>query len=216
MPPLPGEPSRHVGKWWVGTYERRPDENTQPGTVQGDGPQGTLTSQPFLIPAGGTTVSFLLGGGCDILTTYAELLVDGLPARKATGRCSDTMERVVWNVTAFAGMAGQLRFVDASSGGARRPQGARTRQRSPLMHPPTHPPLAHLSWTGNTAAWGHINFDDVRFDWAPEAGPSDLSHSRDGDKTVAAGAAYVYRRRSVRGASTVRGRGLSTRGRSGS
>lgn len=199
MPALPGEPSRHVGKWWVGTYERRPDEGTLPGTVQGDGPTGTLTSQPFLIPAGGSAVSFLLGGGCNIRTTYAELLVDGRPVRKATGRCSDTMERVVWNVTAFAGQAGQLRVVDASSGGACPPlacMGALPRRPSFLAHSPL---LA-----GNTAAWGHINFDDVRFDWAPEAGRSDLSDSRDGDKTVAAGAAYVYRRRSVRGVSAVR------------
>jgi hypothetical protein len=68
---------------------------------------------------------------------------------KATGRCTETMHWVHWNVTQYKGRAGQLRIVDHSS-----------------------------------SNWGHINFDDARFDWnvIPE-------------NTPRAGAVYVFRRR---------------------
>jgi hypothetical protein len=80
---------------------------------------------------------------------YVELLIDGVSKTKVTGRCTETMHWVTWNVTEYDGRAGQLRVVDHSS-----------------------------------SNWGHINFDDVRFDWdvIPE-------------RTPRAGAVYVYRRR---------------------
>ena len=49
--------------------------------------------------------------------------------QRATGKCTETMERVRWNVTQFIGRSAQIRLIDASSGG-----------------------------------WGHVNFDDVRFE----------------------------------------------------
>jgi hypothetical protein len=45
------------------------------------------------------------------------------------GQCTETLERVSWNVSQFMGRTAQIRLVDASSGG-----------------------------------WGHLNFDDLRFE----------------------------------------------------
>lgn len=122
-----GQPSNHEGNYWIGGYENRHTPNDQPGAVQGDGPQGTLTSQPFTITQPG--INFLLGGGCDINTVRVELIVDGQVVRKATGKCTETMERVRFDVSTFMGRSAQIRLVDESSGG-----------------------------------WGHINFDDLRFE----------------------------------------------------
>ena len=42
----------------------------------------------------GDVISFLIGGGCDHLTEYVELLVDGFVTMRATGRCNERMERI--------------------------------------------------------------------------------------------------------------------------
>ena len=87
------------GRYYVGTFEARPGAGahtayTRPhpdrpqGTSQGDGPVGTLTSQPFAL--GGPAISFLLGGGCDPLKVYVELLVDGVAVDRATVRKDQT------------------------------------------------------------------------------------------------------------------------------
>ena len=55
--PSAPQSSRMSGRYWVGTYERRPANPADPiaasllpaGTVQGDEPTGTLVSQPFVI-----------------------------------------------------------------------------------------------------------------------------------------------------------------------
>ena len=75
---------------------------------------GTLTSDPFLIL--GNEISFLTGGGCKELFEYLELLVDGFPSMRATGKCSKGMKRVYWNVGEFKGRAAQIRIVDNSIG----------------------------------------------------------------------------------------------------
>jgi hypothetical protein len=122
-----GQPSRHQGDYWIGGYEKRPTPDDQPGAIQGDGPQGTLTSQPFTVQS--SAISFLIGGGCDINTERVEILVDGRVVHKATGRCTETMERVSFSMTRYSGRSAQIRLIDSSGGG-----------------------------------WGHINFDDVRFE----------------------------------------------------
>ena len=122
-----GQPSQHQGQYWIGGYEKRPRPSDPAGQVQGDEPQGTLTSAPFAISR--PSIGFLLGGGCDINTERVELLVDGQTVLRATGKCTETMERVRWDVSRHVGRTGQLRLVDTSGGG-----------------------------------WGHINFDDVRFE----------------------------------------------------
>jgi ankyrin repeat protein len=119
-------PAKQQGDYWIGTYEKRPRASDPAGQTQGDGPEGTLTSLTFPIEA--ASISFLIGGGCDEALVRAELLIGGEVVRQTTGRCSETMERRVWDVLEFLGRSANIRLIDESSGG-----------------------------------WGHINFDDVRF-----------------------------------------------------
>lgn len=116
-----GERSGVKGRYYIGTYERHPgsrsnysagDPATSPGNIQGDEPVGTLTSNAFMIR--GNEISFLIGGGCDPYLIYVELLVDGMSVMKATGKCTERMERVSFNVAQFKLKTGQLRIVDAS------------------------------------------------------------------------------------------------------
>ena len=69
-----GQPAHQQGDWWIGGAENRPSKQATPGAVQLDGPQGTLTSPSFEI--NGQHISFLIGGGCDMKTVRAELLID--------------------------------------------------------------------------------------------------------------------------------------------
>ena len=110
-----GQPSRHQGRYWIGGYEKYQGlPGQKPGNIQGDGPKGTLTSLSFTIPSG--TLSFLIGGGSS-LQTRVELLVLGQRVLHASGRNTETMHRITWNLTPYAGKAGQIRIVDESSGG---------------------------------------------------------------------------------------------------
>lgn len=109
-----GEPSGHQGKYWIGGYENRRLPEDPPGRIQGDEPQGSLTSTTFVIRQ--PVISFLIGGGCDLNTERAELLLDGAAQMKATGRCRETMERRCWDVSSLKGRIAQIRLVDASGG----------------------------------------------------------------------------------------------------
>ena len=122
-----GQPSQHQGDYWIGGYEKRQQPYDPPGRIQGDGPQGTLTSEPFIISYPG--IQFLIGGGCDITKVRVELVVDGRVVRSSTGACHESMHTESWDVSRFIGKTARIRLIDYSSGG-----------------------------------WGHINFDDVRFD----------------------------------------------------
>ncbi len=110
-----GQPSHHQGNYWIGGYENRSTQLDPPGRVQGDGPQGTLTSEPFTITR--PTISFLIGGGCDIRTERVELFIDGQVVLQATGKCTETMERLRWDVSQYIGRTAQIRLIDASGGG---------------------------------------------------------------------------------------------------
>ena len=68
-----GQPANQQGDWWIGGYEDRPSMAAPVG-VQGDSPQGTLTSPHFNIK--GKNIMFLIGGGCDINLIRAELLIN--------------------------------------------------------------------------------------------------------------------------------------------
>lgn len=178
--PNRGESAKLRGRFYIGTFEARPavyegnsfEPTYEEGRVQGDEPQGTLTSDVFQIY--GTKISFLIGGGCSIDHEYVELIVDGVPVRRETGQCREEMRRVVWDVSMYRWQSAVIRLVDASS-----------------------------------TTWGHINFDDVRFNWHPSYESKSTTPSSDGSNNrfpsggamlysgePQAGAVYAFRRRS--------------------
>ena len=63
----------------------------------------------------GTEISFIIGGGCDPMVVYVELLVDGLSVSKQTGQCSEIMFPVSFDVSSFYNRAAQIRIVDNST-----------------------------------------------------------------------------------------------------
>ena len=110
-----GQPSRHQGRYWIGGYEKYqglPDQ--KPGGIQGDQPKGTLTSLPFTIPSG--MLSFLIGGG-NSYQTRVELLAAGQRVFHASGRNTETLHRITWNLIPHAGKQGRIRIIDGSSRG---------------------------------------------------------------------------------------------------
>jgi PKD repeat protein len=117
-----GQPSNHQGNWWIGTYEKYqgPSSGQRPGDVQGDEPQGILTSGPFMIEPG--TLSFLVGGGSDPRTRVELQLFDEMKlvwvgAYSASGKNTETMGRVTWDLTRYEGRKARIRIVDLSSDG---------------------------------------------------------------------------------------------------
>ena len=108
-------PSNHKGDWWIGTHETRSSSGTSPGQAQGDEPTGTMTSPTFEIK--GNTLSFLVGGSCNMDDASVELLVEGAVVYKVTGRCIEAMRQEQWHVSTFRGKKAQVRLVDSSSGG---------------------------------------------------------------------------------------------------
>ena len=124
------ETSNHTGDWWIGGHENRPNSSQPAGKIQGDVPQGSMTSPRFVIA--GNLFKFLIGGGCDESVIRAELIVDGNVVLKKTGsrnpdgkgNCYESMTEKSWNVSGFTGKQAQLRLIDNSSD-----------------------------------SWGHINFD---------------------------------------------------------
>ena len=115
-----GQPSRHQGKFWIGTYERYQGRKGQkPGDIQGDGPRGRLTSPPFVIRH--DHVKFLIGGGAGYGTRVELLVMDPIeqtyvPRKRASGQNSETMHPVTWNISDFRGRRAKLQIVDDSSG----------------------------------------------------------------------------------------------------
>ncbi len=109
----------HVGRYYIGTFESRPGSDVDyrapsskfpAGSIQGDEPVGTLTSNIFIIGPG--EISFLIGGGCDFELEYVELIVDGVPYARATGQCRGQMRRVSWDVSDLEGRAARIQIVD--------------------------------------------------------------------------------------------------------
>ncbi|MCI0464186.1 MAG: DUF1080 domain-containing protein [Gemmataceae bacterium] len=97
--------SEHAGTYWIGTYE-----------VNGDKPQGTLTSAPFKVthPWG----SFLVGGGSHS-TTCVELVqrASGQVFFRASGQDSENLRRVVVDLRALKDQEMFIRLVDKHGGG---------------------------------------------------------------------------------------------------
>jgi hypothetical protein len=161
---LPRQPTiavNHQGDYWIGTFENRPNSGTPLGTTQGDAPQGTLTSEMFVVA--GNQISLLVGGGRNLALVRVELLIRATDANRSrfenvrepdgtlfsyqrvtlsdgayyqihanSGRNAERMERVNWPVRELQGEQARIRIVDASSD-----------------------------------SWGHINVDDIRLDGGP-------------------------------------------------
>ncbi len=91
-----------------------------PGAVQGDGPQGTLTSIEFKII--GASMNFLIGGGThpwddDPAPCCVNLVINDTVERTATGNNTESMSRKEWDVSDLKGKVAQLVVVDNNGGG---------------------------------------------------------------------------------------------------
>lgn len=121
-----GQPSQHQGDWWLGLYEKYqgPDKGKKAGqfagAIQGDVPQGTLTSIEFTIV--GDKMHFLMAGGNhpwegDPGPTCVNLVIGGKVVRTAAGKNTETFAREEWEVAEFKGKKAQIVVVDKNSGG---------------------------------------------------------------------------------------------------
>ncbi|KAM7440431.1 hypothetical protein ABFA07_010375 [Porites harrisoni] len=111
-----GRHSNHQGDYWIGTFENRPGPNYPAGGMQGEGPQGTMTSPSFLLYA--KYLKFLIGAGCveDDTPVHAQLLIDGQVVLEETPKsCIDKMTEKTWNIATYLGKNAQFRLVDNSS-----------------------------------------------------------------------------------------------------
>ena len=81
--------------------------------VPNDGPQGTLTSEPFAIER--KYIGFLIGGGAHADETCMNLRVDGEVVRTTTGKSRERLDPVSWDVAEFVGKEAQFEIVDSNS-----------------------------------------------------------------------------------------------------
>ncbi|KAL9183329.1 hypothetical protein ACHAXT_005116 [Thalassiosira profunda] len=208
--------SRLRGRYYIATFEDRsgsddnyqePDPGLSAGSTQGDDPTGTLTSDPFIVL--GKSISFLIGGGCDHLTSYVELLVDGFPSLRATGKCSERMDRVHWDVSTFIGRAAQIRIVDDECHGS---------QKVCCFFVVVPVKIRVLTPIFLRMQWQHNNVDDFTFSWDMDMGmggtclvnnfgqcaegggalprtveaDTEKQHYTGGEESASAGAAYMF------------------------
>jgi putative membrane-bound dehydrogenase-like protein len=97
--------SRHQGRFWVGTYE-----------LNGDAPQGTLTSVAFKVTH--PYASFLVGGGSNPETCVEIVRKDsGKTVFQASGDNSEDLKAVAIDLHEHLGQEIFLRLVDRHSGG---------------------------------------------------------------------------------------------------
>jgi len=82
--------------------------------IEGDAPQGTLTSPEFKIER--AYISFLIAGGDYERHACINLLVGGKIVRSATGWNSDRLITQSWDVRSWAGQPAQIQIVDEASG----------------------------------------------------------------------------------------------------
>ena len=101
------------GQFWIGTFERHPNQSFVRGSVKGDESIGTLTSCRFKIDK--PTLSFLIGGGKGP-NTRVELLIDGEVVLFRTGENSEAMRRVQVDVSPYMGKYARICLVDYARG----------------------------------------------------------------------------------------------------
>ena len=172
-----------------GTFEKRPGDKGESyqepsklyaiGSSQGDEPTGTLTSDPFIVL--GDTIYFMIGGGCNYQTVYMELLVDGISALRATGKCHEQMEEAQFNVKDFISRSAQIRIVDADS--------------SKWGH--INVDHIRFSWKNGATRtclgnnWGECTEGGGAL---PKLSPSEKQHYTGKEESARSGAAYMYYR----------------------
>lgn len=98
--------SQHVGKFWLGGYERIGDKGT-----------GTLTSSSFI--ATHPWASFLMGAAADAKVERVEIVEEatGKVIHSRSGGQQENMKRVAVNLEAVAGKRIFIRIVDQYKGG---------------------------------------------------------------------------------------------------
>jgi len=80
-----------------------------------DGPQGEMLSKTFTIDR--RYIGMLVGGGGYSDSTYVALVVDGKEVRRATGKFTEHLDMVAWDVSDLKGKQAAIRIVDRNSGG---------------------------------------------------------------------------------------------------
>jgi hypothetical protein len=100
-----------VGKYFVNSHNVRGGG----GVAQGDAHKGTLTSRPFTISY--RYITMLVGGGAHVGRTCVDLVIDSKTILSATGRNSNQMFPVRWDVEKWRGQTARIRIVDDESGG---------------------------------------------------------------------------------------------------
>jgi hypothetical protein len=99
-----------VGKYFVNSHNIRGGG----GVAEGDAHKGTLTSKPFTISY--RVITMLVGGGAHVGRTCVDLVIDGKTVLSATGRNSNQMFPVRWDVEKWRGRTARIRIVDDESG----------------------------------------------------------------------------------------------------
>ncbi len=161
-------PVGHKGTRWIGTYEKRPNQNVAAGTTAGDGRTGTLTSKPF--STNKNFITFLVGGGNDAQHLRVELLEkvtkggtetfpDGtykvVSGTVKTGHDHELLRREWWTLGSRRGKTLRIRIVDNKAG-----------------------------------HWAHINVDDFQFQ---DTKPS-LTTVKVGKKNIKQVKPHVFRK----------------------
>ncbi|MCW1887640.1 glycoside hydrolase family 32 protein [Luteolibacter flavescens] len=108
-------PAGQQGNYWIGTFENYDGITGVPGATRGDGPVGTLTSQPFVIQK--RYITFLMGGGNHPATTGVKLVCEGTEYPMATGFDSESMIPVSFDAQALVGKTATLVIFDQATGG---------------------------------------------------------------------------------------------------
>lgn len=105
------------GKYWIGTYEKRPDAAAAKGTFQGNTPTGKLTSQTFVLRK--SPLAFLAGAGSGSRETSVTLMINGktvlAETPNALASARETMQRVTWDVRPWLGQKANIVIYDGSS-----------------------------------------------------------------------------------------------------
>ncbi len=120
-----GQPSQHQGDWWIGGYEKYQGPKAKgqvAGGIQGDAPIGDLTSIEFKIV--GDKMNFLIGAGNHPWvepkgegSTCVNLEINGKMVMTETGKNTETMARVEWDVSKFKGQMAVIKLYDRNAGG---------------------------------------------------------------------------------------------------